>query len=78
MFAELAGLLGAQPYLAGEALSLADVLLAPQLDFLEQTREWQPLAGPHANLRQWLGRMQARPCLAATTWERVAAMAEAA
>lgn len=78
VFAELAGLLGAQPYLAGEALSLADVLLAPQLDFLEQTREWQPLAGPHANLRQWLGRMQARPSLAATTWERVAAMAEAA
>jgi glutathione S-transferase len=78
VFAELAGLLGAQPCFAGEALSLADVLLAPQLDFLQQTPEWQALAGPHAYLRQWLGRMQARPSLAATTWERVAAMAAAA
>jgi glutathione S-transferase len=78
VFAELAGLLGAQPYFAGEALSLADVLLAPQLDFLQQTPEWQALAGPHASLRQWLARMQARPSLTATTWERVAAMAAAA
>jgi glutathione S-transferase len=74
----LAQLLGAEPYFAGQALSLADLLLAPQLDFMRQTPEWQTLAAPHANLRQWLARMNERASLAATTWERVAAMGRAA
>ena len=75
VFAELARLLGDQAYFAGEAVSLADMMLAPQMDFLSQTPEWVELAGARANLRAWLDRMNARPSLAATTWERVAAMA---
>ena len=75
---ELAALLGEQPYFAGATLTLADVLLAPQVDFLQQTPEWQPLTAAHANLRQWLTRMQARASMRATTWDKVAAMAQAA
>jgi glutathione S-transferase len=78
VFDELAKQLGDQEFLAGDRLSLADILLAPQLDFFAATPEWEPLAGKHAQLRKWLGRMQARPSMAATTWERVAAMASVA
>jgi len=52
--------------------------LARLLDFLQQTPEWQPLTAAHANLRQWLTRMQARASMRATTWDKVAAMAQAA
>jgi len=77
VFDALASLLGSDPYFAGEAVTLADVLLAPQLDFLAQTPEWQTLTAQHANLRRWLERMRERPSLAATTWEKVAAMCRA-
>jgi len=62
----------------GDTISLADVLLAPRLDFLRQTPEWQPLTAAHAQLRKWLERMNARPSMAATTWEHVAGMAQVA
>lgn len=65
-------------YFAGETLTLADLLLAPQLDFLQLTPEWQTLTAAHSNLGSWLGRMRSRPSMIATTWERVAAMASAA
>jgi glutathione S-transferase len=78
VFAELARLLGEQPYFAGDAISLADLLLAPQIEFLTQTPEWLALGAPHANIVAWLARMEARPSLQATTWARVAAMAKAA
>jgi len=75
---ELARLLDGQPYFTGETLTLADLMLGPQLDFLQQTPEWEPLTAHHANLRQWLARMQARASFLATTWEKVAARAQAA
>jgi glutathione S-transferase len=78
VFAELARLLGEQPYFAGDAVSLADMLLAPQVELFASTPEWTSLGAPHANLVAWLARMEARPSLGATTWERVAAMAQAA
>ncbi len=78
VFEELARQLGDREFFAGDALSLADVLLAPQLDFLQQTPEWEPLTASASNLRAWLKRMNVRPSMAATTWERVAAMAQAA
>lgn len=43
--------------------------------FLTATPEWDTLAAPHANLRNWLQRMNSRPSMSATTWDRVAAMA---
>jgi glutathione S-transferase len=52
-------------------------MVAPQLDFFAKTPEWQELTGDHANLVDWLARMEARPSLKATTWEKVTAMAAA-
>lgn len=75
---ELARLLGTQPYFAGASVSLADLALAPQLDFLAVTPEWAELAAPHASLVAWLARMTDRPSLRATTWECVTDMALAA
>jgi len=77
-------LVGDQPLEAGvllgqcfETPSLADLMLAPQLDFLQQTPEWEALTAGHASLRQWLARMQARPSMQATSWEKVAARVDA-
>jgi glutathione S-transferase len=78
VFAELARLLGDQPWFAGDTVSLADFLLAPQIGFFTLTPEWSVLSPPHPNLVAWLARMEARPSLQATTWERVAEMAKAA
>ena len=78
VFDELARQLGAQPYFTGDTLTLADLLLAPQLDFLQQTPEWEALTAGHPNLGRWLARMAARPSMQATTWERVASLQAAA
>jgi len=78
VFNELARLLGDEPYFAGKMLSLADLLVAPQIDFLADTPEWTVVGAPHPNLLAWLARMRARPSLKATTWDRVAEMAKAA
>jgi glutathione S-transferase len=75
---ELARLLGSQPFFAGENLTLADLLIAPQLLFLTQTPEWAPLSEGRQNLVDWMDRMNARPSFKATTWERVAELAKAA
>jgi glutathione S-transferase len=75
---ELARQLGDGPYFTGDSLSLADLLLTPQLEFMSQTPEWAELGAQHENLVTWLARMEARPSLQATTWERVARMAQAA
>jgi glutathione S-transferase len=75
---ELARLLGDQPFFCGDALSLADILVAPQVEFLTHAPEWTVLAAPHAKLNAWQARMEARPSFQATTWDRVAAMAAAA
>jgi glutathione S-transferase len=78
VFNELSRLLGMQRYFAGQGVTLADLLLAPQLDFLAQTPEWVQLSAGNRNLVDWLERMNARDSLKATTWERVADMAKAA
>lgn len=78
VFDELARLLGQQSFFAGDAISLADLLVAPAMAFFAQTPEWSELGAPHANLVAWLDRVQARPSMTATTWERLAEVAEAA
>ncbi|HYE48359.1 MAG TPA: glutathione S-transferase family protein [Azospirillaceae bacterium] len=75
VFAELARLLGEGPYFTGEETSLADLLVAPQLDILSGTPEWRVLTGGQPNLVRWLERMNARPSFQRTTWARVAEMA---
>ncbi len=72
VFAELSQRLGDQPYFVGDTLTLADLMIAPQLDFFSQTPEWVPLTGGRDNLRLWMDRMAARPSFAATSWERLA------
>src|SRR5579859_5680411 len=61
VFAELARLLGEEPYFAGDAVSLADLTIAPQIDFFTGLPEWPVLVAPYANLVAWLDRMAARP-----------------
>jgi glutathione S-transferase len=78
VFSELSRLLGSNDYFAGGAVTLADLLVAPQLDFLAATPEWQPLTATAGNLVAWLQRMNARASFRATTWDRVAEMAKAA
>jgi glutathione S-transferase len=75
---ELSRLLGGQSYLAGEQLSLADILVAPQLDFLKLTPEWAALSATAENLNHWLARVTARASFKATTWEKIAQLAAAA
>jgi glutathione S-transferase len=78
VFEELARLLGEQSYFAGDAVSLADLMIAPAVELFMQILEWSALGVPHENLVAWLARMQERPSMQATTWERVSALAEAA
>src|SRR5262249_10785402 len=78
VFDELARLLGAQPYFAGDEVSLADLMLAPQIELFTVLPEWSVLGAPHANLVAWMKRMQDRPSMKATTWERVTELAKAA
>ena len=78
VFAELARLLGDKPYLASKELSLADLMVAPHMDFLALTPEWTELTKDRPNLATWLARMNARKSFETTTWECVAAMAKAA
>jgi glutathione S-transferase len=78
VFNELARLLGEQPYFAGGGISLADLMVAPAVAFFTATPEWAELGAPHPNLVAWLSRMEARPSMKATTWERVSEMAKAA
>lgn len=75
VFAELSRSLGEQPYFAGERLSLADLMLAPQVDFFAETPEWTTLTAGRDNLVAWLARVGERPSMLSTTWEAVAAMA---
>jgi glutathione S-transferase len=78
VFRELSRLLGPQPYFAGETMSLADLLVAPQLDLLAQTPEWVTLSTDAPNLVTWLERMNERSSMKATTWDRATEMARAA
>jgi glutathione S-transferase len=69
---EIARLLGDDPYVAGEAISLADIHLICHLCLLPLYAEGQQLLAPHPNLAGWIERMESRPSLQATTWERLA------
>jgi glutathione S-transferase len=77
-YAELDRLLGDQPYLTGDALTLADLMIAPHLDLLAATPEGEALLQARPRLAAWLARVLARPSFTATTWEAVAALAQAA
>lgn len=64
-FAEFERLLGDKPYLTGDTPTLADFMLAAQLDLLSETPEGQQLLAG-TGLEKWLQRMLARPSMQAT------------
>ena len=68
---EVARLLGEQPFMTGDTLSLADLHLAPHLSFLPHFAEGRELLAPHPDLAAWIARTEARPSMKATTWERL-------
>ncbi len=72
-FAELSRLLGRHDWFAGAQLTLADLHVAPQLDFLAMTPEWQALTAGRENLVEWLARMNERPSMQRTTPAAIAA-----
>jgi glutathione S-transferase len=69
--AEISRLLDGQTYMAGDALSLADLLLAPHLSMLAQAPEGAEILGEYANLGAWLAHMEARPSMQRTTWDKL-------
>jgi glutathione S-transferase len=69
--AEIGRLLGDHTWLAGDALSLADLLLAPHLSMFAQAPEGAQILQEHENLERWLARIEARPSMQATTWDRL-------
>jgi len=65
-FAELDRLLGDNPNFTGNSMSLADIMLAAQLDLFSECPEGRELIDGTANLKPWLERMLARPSFVAT------------
>ena len=64
----LAGYLDGRPYLAGEALSLADLHVAPQMQLLADSAEGaEMLQG--TPIVAWLARLNARPSFKTTSWD---------
>lgn len=78
LFAELSRLLGDQPWFAGDTVTLADLMVAPHVDFLAMTPEWARLIEGLSNILAWHDRVQALPCMQGTTWPRVSEMAAVA
>ena len=75
VFAELSRLLGSAPFFCGDTLSLADILVAAQMDMLAEIPEWPALTEGRTNLAAWMDRMNGLASLQATTWPKVAEVA---
>jgi len=67
---ELQRLQGSAEFLTGDTLSIADLMVAPQLQFFRGTPEAQELM-QGTPLDDWLKRMHARPSMQATEVERL-------
>jgi glutathione S-transferase len=69
--AEIGRLLDGHAWLAGDALSLADLLLAPHLSMFALAPEGVAILQDHENLNGWLARIEVRPSMKATTWDKL-------
>jgi glutathione S-transferase len=76
--AEISRLFGDQQFMAGEALTIADLMLAPHLVMFAETPEGARMLQPRPDIRSWVERMNARPSMMATTWDKVHELARAA
>jgi len=63
--AELDRLLGDKPYMAGDQLTVADIMLGAQLDLFSECAEGRELLSG-TRLEPWLARMRSRPSFEAT------------
>ena len=57
--------------MAGDALSIADLMLVPHLEFFAMTPEGKTILAPYPRLRAWLERMQERESMGKTSWEQL-------
>lgn len=69
--AEVSRLLGQQPYMAGDRLSIGDLMLAPHLVLFAEAPEGRPMLAKHPNLGEWVARMNERPSMVKTTRDRL-------
>ncbi len=67
---ELARLKGAAPFVTGDSISIADLMLAPQLTMFRLTPEGAGLL-EGTDLSEWIDHMGARPSMQATERERL-------
>ena len=75
---EIARLLGEQPFMAGDAVSIADLMMAPHLVMFGETTEGKSMFARHPSLTAWVERMNSRPSMVNTTRERLASLQRAA
>ena len=57
---EFARLMGEQPFMAGDRISLADLMVVPLLYYFSRLPEGEAPVAEHPTLRSWLGRMAER------------------
>jgi glutathione S-transferase len=76
--AEISRLLDGHRWMAGDEISLADLLLGAHLSMFAQAPEGVQILHEHENLSGWLARIEARPSMQATTWDRLLERAAAA
>ncbi len=62
----LDGFLAKHPFIAGDTLSLADLMYVPHVFYLTETPETADLLAPVPHLRRWHKDMSARPSVQAT------------
>ena len=74
-FAEFDRLLGDKPFFAGKSMSLADIMLAAQLDIFGECAEGRELIDGTEHLKLWLPRMLGRASFLATRPPEVLRMA---
>lgn len=67
---ELQRLMGSAPFVAGDSLSIADLMLVPHIAMFRMTAEGQSLL-QGTSLNAWMDRMATRPSLQATERERL-------
>jgi len=63
---EIARLAGDQPFLVGERISLADLMVFPLLYFFEKVPDGEAPMAEHPSLKSWLRRMEERQSFAVT------------
>lgn len=62
----LADLMGDGPWLGGASLTLADLHVAPMIDYFARASESLPMLDRHVNLRAWWSRMRERASMRQT------------